>query len=78
MIVNNSSPSVASVMNGIPVFVTDPIDCQAGPVANTDISKIENPIYPDREEWLWKTCASHWNIQELKDGTCWSHMRKYV
>lgn len=78
MIVHNSSPSVASVMNGIPVFVTDPVDCQAGPVANTDISKIENPIYPDREEWLWKTCASHWNIQELKDGTCWSHMRKYV
>lgn len=78
MIVKNSSPSVAAVMNGIPVFVTDPINCQAGPVANTDISKIETPSYPEREEWLWKICASHWNIQELKNGECWKHMRKYV
>ena len=78
MIVKNSSPSVASVMNGIPVFVTDPINCQAGSIANTNLQKIDKPDYHDREEWLWKICASHWNVEELRNGACWSHMRKYV
>jgi len=77
-VVKNSSPSVGSVMQGVPVFVDDPIDCQAGPVANTVWENIENPTYHDREEWLWKICASHWDIPELLDGTCWSHMRQFV
>ena len=47
-------------------------------VANTVWENIENPTYHDREEWLWKICASHWDIPELLDGTCWSHMRQFV
>ena len=78
MVVKNSSPSVAAVMNGIPVYATDPVNCQAGPVANTDIRLIERPMYIERESWLHKICASHWNIEELRNGACWSHMRKYV
>lgn len=78
MVVKNSSPSTAALMHGIPVFATDPEHCQAGVLANTDLSKIENPNRPDRERWLWKLCASHWNMNEIRSGACWSHMRKYV
>ena len=78
MVVKNSSPSTAALMHGIPIFATDPEYCQAGELANTDLSKIENPNRPDRERWLWKLCASHWNMNEIRSGACWSHMRKYV
>lgn len=77
-VVKNSSPSVASLLNGVPVFATDPEHCQAGGLVNTDLSKIENPNRPDREEWLWKLSASHWNMEDLRNGSCWKHMRKYV
>ena len=77
-VVKNSSPVVASLMNGIPIFATDPDYCQAGPLANTDLTQIETPQRPEREKWLWKLCASHWNLEELKNGDCWQHMKKYV
>jgi len=51
MVVKNSSPTVASLMNGVPIFVTDRNYCQAGPLANTDLTQIENPTRPDREKW---------------------------
>ena len=78
MVVKNSSPTVASLLHGVPIFATDPEYCQAGELANTDLSQIENPNRPEREKWLWKLCASHWNMEELSNGACWSHMRKYV
>lgn len=78
MVVKNSSPSVAALMYGIPIFATDPEYCQAGNLANTDLTQIENPQRPEREKWLWKLCASHWNMNEIRSGMCWAHMRNYV
>jgi len=77
-VVYNSSPSVASTIEGIPVFVQDKIDCQAGDVANTDLSLIETPLEFDREPWVRKIAMCHWNFEELTTGQAWSHMRNYV
>lgn len=77
-VVYNSSPSVASTIEGVPVFVNDPTDCQAGDVSNTELSAIESPDIFDRQSWIEKIAMCHWNFQELKDGTCWKHMRQYV
>lgn len=77
-VVYNSSPSVASAINGVPVFVDDLADCQAKGVANTDFSKIENPEYFDQQPWVEKLAMCHWNFEELSTGECWRHMRKYV
>lgn len=76
----NSSPGVASAIEGIPVFVTDrnPKDSQAYDVANFNLEKIEKPEYPQRLPWLEKISMSHWNIEELKNGTAWNFMRKYL
>lgn len=73
----NSSPGVASAIEGIPVFVLDPtpINSQAFDIANTDISKIEDPITPDRQRWLEKIAMSHWNFDELKSGEAWRNIR---
>ena len=79
-VVYNSSPSVASLIEGIPTFVTDPVPerSQTYGLANTDISKIENPVMPDRQYWVEKLAMSHWNFNELKSGEAWQFFRRYI
>jgi len=76
----NSSPGVASAIEGIPVFVTDPTPkiSQAYPVANTDLSQIESPQTFDRQEWVEKLSMSHWKFSETQSGEAWKHIRKFV
>lgn len=76
----NSSPSVVSAIQGIPVFVTDPhpLTSQAYDVANTRLKLIETPGTFDRIQWLNKLSMCHWNFEELSNGTAWSHIRKYL
>ena len=77
-VVYNSSPSVASAIEGVPVFVFDKQDCQAGDVANTDIRNIEDPQTFDRQAWLEKISMCHWNFEDLKSGRAWKHMKQYA
>lgn len=79
-VVYNSSPSVASVIMGVPAFLTDPQpkNAQSFDVANLDISKIENPELKERQQWIEKISMSHWNFDELKSGEAWTFFKKYV
>lgn len=74
----NSSPTVGAAIEGIPIFVSDPIRSQCAEIANTDLSQIESPTLIDRQAWLERLAMSHWNFEELKSGECWQHMRQYV
>lgn len=74
---HNSSPVVGAAIEGIPVFVTDPTNSQCADIANTDFSKIENPLLPDRQRWVERLSMFHWKFDELKSGECWSHMKNY-
>jgi hypothetical protein len=74
----NSSPVVGAAIEGIPIFVMDPIKSQCRDVANTDLAQIENPQMPNRQPWVERLAMSHWNFDELKSGECWSHMRKFI
>ena len=78
VVCHNSSPGVAAAIEGIPVFVTDPVRSQCREVANTDISMIENPRMPDREAWIRRISQFHWSYQDLDAGRCWQHMRRWV
>lgn len=77
-VVYNSSPAVASAIEGVPVFVFDKDDCQAGAVANTNIRNIESPELFDRQAWIEKISMCHWNFNDLRSGRAWSHMKKYA
>lgn len=79
-VVFNSSPGVASLIEGVPVFQMDPdLDYSMyGEVANTDITQIEDPILYDRQEWIERISMCHWSFDELKDGTAWRFMKKYI
>jgi hypothetical protein len=79
-VVYNSSPSVASIIEGIPSFLTDPQPqhSQSVAVANTDISRIEDPVMVDRQAWVERLSMCHWKFDELKSGEAWKFFRKYV
>lgn len=79
-VVYNSSPGVASIIEGVPAFITDPIPehSQAFSVANTDLSKIESPLMPDRQTWIEKLAMCHWNFNELRSGEAWKFFKRYL
>jgi hypothetical protein len=79
-VVYNSSPSVASIIEGVPAFLTDPYPqhSQSFAVANTDISKIEDPVMIDRQVWIERLSMCHWKFDELKSGAAWQFFKKYI
>jgi hypothetical protein len=79
-VVYNSSPSVASAIEGVPVFVTDPTPeySQSFDVANLDLKDIENPKLLERQLWIEKLSMCHWNFDELKSGEAWQFFKRYI
>jgi len=79
-VVYNSSPSVASIIEGVPAFITDPEPrhSQSYTVANTDLNQIENPILHERQLWIEKLAMCHWNFDELRSGEAWTFFKKYI
>ena len=76
----NSSPGVASLIEGVPVFQLDPCmdNSMYGEVANTNLKRLEDPKLFDREQWLAKISMSHWKFEELRSGEAWDFMKQYV
>ncbi len=69
LVAHGSIAAVESVIMGCPVFV-DPINA-AALVGMTDFSKIETPVYPERQPWLNSLAYCQFNERELVDGTLW-------
>jgi len=76
----NSSPGVASAIEGVPVFVTDsnPRHSQALGVCNLDLSMIETPNMPDRQKWIEKISMCHFNFKDLRSGLAWNIIKDYL
>lgn len=79
-VVYNSSPSVASIIEGVPAFLTDPQPeySQSLEVANLNIANIENPELKDRQSWIEKLSMCHWNFEELRSGEAWNFFKRYL
>jgi len=73
----NSSSCVASILAGVPVFAFDP-DCVAWQVANRELSQIEKPLTPIREQWLWDLSAAHWTDHESRAGLIYRKFRPFL
>lgn len=67
LVAHGSNAAVEAVICGCPVFVHR--DSAASLVGQTDLAKIETPIYPDREPWLRALSYSQFDEIELIDGT---------
>lgn len=67
----NSVAATEAVIAGIPAFVTAPANA-ARPVANLDLSRINDPWYPDQDlvrAWAYHLAYGQFHIDELADGT---------
>jgi hypothetical protein len=73
----NSSASVASVCEGIPIFVDD-ISCVSWNVANKNIADIENPKTFEREQWIYNLAAAHWSDDDARQGKIYQKFLPYI
>ena len=73
-VTHNSTASVDSCVRGVPTFVTSDL-ALCWPVANKDLTKIESPEYPDREQWLNDLGYKLWSIKEIRDGTVYKRFK---
>ena len=68
----NSIAAMESIAYGIPAFTT--VSCAATPLANTDLSKIATPYYPDPEQVYAHCCNlayGQFTHEEIANGTAW-------
>lgn len=73
----NSSASVASVCEGIPIFVDD-VSCVSWNVANKNIADIENPKTFEREQWIYNLAAAHWSDDDARQGKIYQKFLPYI
>ena len=69
LVTHGSIAAVESVIMGCPVFV-DKMSA-AAMMGETDFSRIENPVYPERDAWLHSLAYNQWHEGEMDDGTLW-------
>lgn len=73
LVAHGSIAAVESAVMGCPVFVES--TSAAALVGETDLAKIENPVYPERDKWLHSLAYCQFNERELVDGTLWRLIR---
>ena len=75
VVTHNSTACIDSCVRGVPTFVTSDL-ALAWPVANKDLSKIENPEYPDRDQWVYDLGYKQWTEAEIKNGTVFKRFKQ--
>lgn len=66
----NSIAATEAILAGVPVFALAPSNA-ARPVSNTDLTRIDNPWWPDRDEilaWAYHLAYGQFHIDEFKNG----------
>jgi hypothetical protein len=62
----SSNPGPQSIIEGVPAFVGP--NSLAYDVANTDFKNIENPLMPDRQQWLNDYAWTEFTLEEIATG----------
>ena len=73
----NSSASVASVLEGVPVFVDD-ASAVTWSVAHHTIAQIESCRVFERGQWLNDLAAAHWSDEDAQAGRIWQKFLPYL
>ena len=70
---HSSVAAVEAAYLGVPVF--GPKTSPAYPVGLADLSKIEEPIKPDRDKWLRTLSYSQFSFNEIRNGKAWAVLK---
>lgn len=69
LVTHSSNVAIEAVVAGVPVFVSP--SSAAAPMGLTDVSSIETPVYPDRDEWLAHLAYCQFSFEEMRSGAAW-------
>jgi phosphohistidine swiveling domain-containing protein len=70
LVTYTSNAAVDAVMAGVPVFCTG--QCAASAMGLADLSKIEQPLYPEgRMQWAAVLADNQFTLHELSNGDAW-------
>lgn len=72
----STTASVISIIKGIPVFCGSK-NTIGYEICNTNFSNIENPVMPNRKNFLNKFAHQIWSIKEIKEGIVWKKYEEY-
>jgi hypothetical protein len=72
----SSNPGVQAVREGVPAFVGP--SSLAYNVASQDLTQIENPLMPDRQQWLNDLAHTEYNIAEIAQGIPLNNLTQYM
>jgi hypothetical protein len=73
----NSSSGVASILEGVPLWVDDSSSV-CWDVANYNIGDIDYPKLTDRSQWINDLAACHWTDQESQQGLVYKQFLPYL
>lgn len=79
LVTYNSVAAVESIFHGIPAFTLAPANA-ASPVALQDLSKINEPYYPDSDKlyaWACHLSYGQFHISELKNGKAKKYLEEW-
>lgn len=66
VVTHMSNTAVEAVLAGVPTFTTSP--CAAALMGERDLAKIEEPAYPEREQWAYALASNQWTLAEIRAG----------
>ncbi len=70
----NSGAGVDAAIAGVPVVAYDS-GSFAWDIAMHDVSIINNPVFPERTQWLNNLSYVEWNLEEIEKGLPWKHLK---
>ena len=73
----NSSSGVASILEGVPLWVDDS-GSVCWDVANYNIGDIDYPKLNDRSQWINDLAACHWTDEESRQGLIYKKFLPYL
>lgn len=75
-VVNHSSgPATTAVMSGVPVFVSPHSLAYDVGLGLDNLDRIEDPVYPNREDWINTISYTEWTIDEISSGIVWERLK---
>tara|TARA_R110000851_G_scaffold79554_2_gene175157 strand:+ start:1491 stop:2336 length:846 start_codon:yes stop_codon:yes gene_type:complete len=72
----SSNPGVQAVREGVPAFVGQ--SSLAHNVASEDLTQIENPLMPDRQQWINDLAHTEYTIAEIAQGIPLNNLTQYM
>lgn len=75
----SSNAAIDAILAGVPAFVLGP--GIAKPISNTDLSRIENPLFPsekERRQFFYDLAYCQWNGHEIETGLVWENLKEIL